>query len=68
MLPHPDDARYIEVREGLVFLYRRAGREEAAVALLYNETGVCEHLNPAEQHLRDGGARLYSVGRPWSDN
>jgi hypothetical protein len=62
-----DDARYMEVREGLVFLYRLAGKEEAA-AELHKETGLCAHLKPAEQHLRDTGTRLYSVGRPWSDN
>jgi hypothetical protein len=62
-----DDVRFLSQREALVFLYRLAGNEAAAMEL-YRETGLCEHLRPAERHLRELGAKLYSVGRPWTEN
>lgn len=62
-----DDVRFLNQREALVFLYRLAGNEDAAMAL-HRETGLCEHLQPVERHLRDRGTRLFSVGRPWSKN
>jgi hypothetical protein len=63
----PDDARLLEVRDGLVFLYRRAGQEEKA-SELYADAGLCEHLAPAERYVRDQGAKLVSCCRPWSAN
>ncbi|HTM52345.1 MAG TPA: hypothetical protein VL285_26800 [Bryobacteraceae bacterium] len=60
-----DDPRFIEVREGLGFLYRRAGRDEA-LAELYRDLGLCRHLTAAEQYIRSAGGKLVSCGRPWS--
>lgn len=62
-----DDPRFMNVRDGLVFLYRRAGQEEAAEEL-YGDTGLCEHLKPAEEYLRKLGGKIVSAGRPWSEN
>ena len=62
-----DDPRFMNVRDGLVFLYRRAGKEEAAEEL-YFDTGICEHLKPAEEYLRKLGSKVVSAGRPWSEN
>jgi hypothetical protein len=62
-----DDPRVMSVREGLAFLYRRAGEDRKADEL-YRDLGLCEHLRPAERSLRAAGARLFSLTRPWSDN
>jgi hypothetical protein len=62
-----DDTRFMTVRDGLAFLYRRAGSEDKAAGL-YRNTGICEHLAAAEQYLRDQGANLVSCCRPWSAN
>jgi hypothetical protein len=63
----PDDARVMEVRDGLGFLYRRASHELKA-SELYADAGLCEHLAPAEQYLRGQGAKLITCCRPWSAN
>lgn len=63
----PDDPRFLSVREGLAFLYRQAGRESLGDQL-YGDLGLCEHLQAAEHLLREGGVRLFSLSRPWSDN
>lgn len=63
----PDDERFMNVREGLAFLYRRAGKYDLADEL-YRDLGLCEHLQPAERLLREAGAKLSSLCRPWSDN
>ena len=62
-----DDPRFMSVREELAFLYGRAGEDEKAEEL-YRELGLCEHLQPAERFLRDAGAKLFSLSRPWSGN
>jgi hypothetical protein len=62
-----DDQRIMIVREGLGVLYRRAGLEEK-VNELYGDTGICEHLQPAEKYVRDQGAHVVSSARPWSSN
>ena len=62
-----DDSRVTTVRNGLSVLYQRAGKV-AKLQELYQDTGLCEHLQPAEKYVRDSGARVVSVGRPWSDN
>jgi hypothetical protein len=63
----PDDERYIAVREGLVFLYRRTGLDARAEEL-YEDLGLCEHLAPAAKALRESGVKLASLCRPWSEN
>jgi hypothetical protein len=63
----PDDPRSMNIREGLAFLYRRAGRESAADEL-NRDTGLCEHLQPVERSLRAQGAKVTYRGQPWSDN
>jgi hypothetical protein len=62
-----DDTRVSTVRNGLSVLYQRAGDEEKLKAL-YQDTGLCEHLRPAEKYLRESGARVVSSGQPWSAN
>jgi tetratricopeptide (TPR) repeat protein len=62
-----DDARFLNVREGLAFLYRQAGKEDAA-AELYRDVDLCEHLKPALEYLREHGAKLVYCGQPWSDH
>ena len=62
-----DDQRVMLVRDGLSILYQRAGHEDKLKAL-YQDTGLCEHLQPAEQYVRDHGGRVISSGRPWSAN
>jgi hypothetical protein len=62
-----DDQRVMIVRDGLSILYQRAGHEDKLKAL-YQDTGLCEHLQPAEQYVRDHGGRVISSGRPWSAN
>jgi hypothetical protein len=34
----------------------------------FANTGICEHLKPAEDYLRDQGCQIVYVGRPWSRN
>jgi len=63
----PDDPQFLNVREGLAFLYRRAG-QEARVQALYEDLGLCEHLAPVAASLRRSGANLMSLCRPWSKN
>jgi len=63
----PDQERIMMIRDGLSILYQRAGYEEKLKAL-YQDVGLCEHLQPAEKYLRDHGARVISAGRPWSAN
>ena len=46
---------------------QRVGREDKLQAL-YQDTGVCDHLRPAEEYVRDKGGRVVSLGRPWSAN
>jgi hypothetical protein len=62
-----DDPRVTTVRNGLSILYQREGNE-AKLKELYQDTGLCEHLRPAEKYLRESGGRVVSVGRPWSAN
>jgi hypothetical protein len=62
-----DDPRVLIVRDGLSVLYQRAGLEEK-LKELYRDTGLCEHLKPAETFVRDHGGRVISSGRPWSAN
>ena len=62
-----DDQGVMMVRDGLGVLYRRVGREDKLQAL-YQDTGVCDHLRPAEKYVRDKGGRVVSLGRPWSAN
>jgi hypothetical protein len=63
----PDDERFLSVREGLAFLYRRAGQNDRADEL-YRDLGLCEHLQPVERLLHEAGANPFSLCRPWSDN
>jgi hypothetical protein len=62
-----DDQRVMIVRDGLSILYQRAGREDK-LKELFQDTGLCEHLQAAEKYVRDQGARVVSAGRPWSAN
>jgi len=62
-----DDQRVMIVRDGLGILYRRAGREEKSKEL-YDDTALCEHLQPAEKYVRGQGAPVVSSRRPWSAN
>jgi len=62
-----DDQRVMMVRDSLGILYQRARREDK-LAELYEDTGVCEHLQPVEKFVRGKGGRVVSVGRPWSAN
>jgi len=62
-----DDPRVMMVRDGLGVLYQRAGREDK-LRELYQDTGLCEHLQAAENYVRDHGGRVISAGRPWSAN
>jgi hypothetical protein len=61
-----DDPRFMQVRDGLVFLYRRTGRESAAEDL-FADVGLCEHLKPVERYVRAKGAKMVFCGQPWSD-
>jgi len=63
----PDDPRYMQVLDGLVFLYRRAGNEKK-VAGLYRNVRLCEHLAGALQYILDQGAQISSCGQAWSKN
>jgi hypothetical protein len=62
-----DDQRVTIARDGLSVLYQRGGREDKLKELFQN-TGLCEHLRPAEKYVRDQGGRVVSSGRPWSAN
>jgi hypothetical protein len=62
-----DDQRVMLVRSGLAILYQRAGRDDK-LEELYRDTGLCEHLQAAEQYIRKQGGRVVSAGRPWSAN
>lgn len=62
-----DDPRLMRVRDGLVFLYRRTGREEK-VGGLYRNLGLCEHLTGALQYILGQGAEIVFCGQPWSRN
>jgi len=62
-----DDPRVMIVRDGLSVLYQRAGDENKLKAL-YQDTGLCEHLRPAEKYVREQGGRVISTGQPWSAN
>jgi hypothetical protein len=63
----PDDPRYMQVRDGLVFLYRRAGHQEK-VAALNRKVRLCEHLAGALQYILDQGAQIFSCGQAWTEN
>jgi hypothetical protein len=63
----PDDPRRMRIRDGLAFLYQRAGREEK-LADLYRDLGLCEHLAAAAQYILGKGAKVVSCGQPWSEN
>jgi hypothetical protein len=62
-----DDTRVSIVRNGLGVLYQRAGVEDK-LKDLYKDTGLCEHLRPAEAYIRQHGGRVISSGQPWSAN
>src|SRR5678815_2651436 len=62
-----DDQRVMLVRDGLSILYQRAGREDK-LRMLYKDSGLCEHLKPAEEHVRNQGGRVISIAKPWSAN
>ena len=62
-----DDPRHMRIRDGMAFLYRRAGREAEAAALL-ETTGICEHLQRVERYLLSHGAKITYSGQPWSDH
>ena len=62
-----DDPRFLGVRDGLGFLYSRAGREDKWEEI-YRHVGLCGHLTPAEQYIRERGAKVVSCCRPWSRN
>ena len=62
-----DDQRVMIVRDGLSILYQRAGRDNK-LKELYQDTGLCEHLQAAEKYIREQGGRVVSSGRPWSAN
>jgi len=57
----------MRIRDGLAFLYGRAGREASAAAQ-YQDTGICAHLRPAEQYMREQGAKVTSCCQPWTAN
>ncbi len=62
-----DDQRFLSLRDGLGFLYARAGREDKWEEI-YRNVGLCEHLTPAERYARERGAKVVSCCRPWSKN
>ena len=63
----PDDPRYMQVRDGLMFLYRRAGNEKK-IAGLFRNVRLCEHLADTLQYILDRGAQISSCGQAWSEN
>jgi hypothetical protein len=63
----PWDSQTCAMRDGLAMRYRREGAIEKARDL-FKETGICEHLAPAEAYLRSKSAEVYSVCTPWSKN
>src|SRR5690349_7575801 len=63
----PWDSQTCAMRDGLAVRYRQAGETDKARAL-FADTGICEHLAPAEQYMRSQGADVYSVCTPWSRN
>jgi tetratricopeptide (TPR) repeat protein len=62
-----DDTRVMQLRDGLAFLYRRAGHE-SKVAELFADVGLCEHLASAERYILGQGAKVVACCRPWSQN
>jgi hypothetical protein len=62
-----DDPRVMRVRDGLVFLYRRAGRGEK-IAGLYRDIALCAHLAGALEYVLGQNAQVVSCGQPWSKN
>jgi hypothetical protein len=62
-----DDPRFMQVRDGLAFLYRQVGREEKALEV-YRSVELCDHLSGAFNRLLDSGAPLVYCGQPWSQN
>ena len=62
-----DDPRVMQVRDGLAFLYRRAGHE-AKVTKLFASVTLCEHLASAERYILGQGAKVVSCCQPWSEN
>jgi hypothetical protein len=63
----PDDKRVMALRDGLGILYERAGAEDKRNEL-YRNSGICADLKPAEKYLRERGAHVVAVTRPWSAN
>jgi hypothetical protein len=62
-----NDPRTMALRDNLAIQYRN-GREPRRAEELYTQTGVCEHLQPLEEYLRDSGAKVMAVCRPWTNN
>jgi hypothetical protein len=62
-----NDPRTMAARDNLAVLYRNTGEAQRAHEL-YSQTNLCEHLKPVEKYLRDLGAKIFSVCRPWTQN
>jgi hypothetical protein len=61
------DPRTMSLRDNLAIQYRNAGDPKRAEEL-YAQSGICEHLQPLEKYLRNNGAKVMSICRPWTDN
>jgi hypothetical protein len=55
------------LRDSLAIQYRNAGEAQQADEL-YRESGICEHLKPAEDYIRSLGVRVRAMGSYWSHN
>jgi hypothetical protein len=62
-----DHPGLMSLRDSLATFYRNAGRNAEADALVGGSSGVCSHLTPLVDDLRRQGARVASVGQPWSE-
>jgi hypothetical protein len=62
-----DPQHVSRVRDSLAIHYRNLNQPDRAAAL-YDTRAVCEHLRPVEQYLRAKGAKVLSIGSPWSSN
>jgi hypothetical protein len=62
-----DPQHVSRVRDMLAIHYRNQN-EPAKADALFGKTEVCEHLRPVDQYLRERGARVLSIGTPWSSN
>jgi hypothetical protein len=54
-------------RSTLAIFFRNMGRADRADGV-FADTGICQHLRPAQEYIRSLGVRVFDVCTPWTQN